>query len=96
MPYLPFADYVMRNFPRIKFSGGLKVVSVPYENVCFIGRYSLKASINDIINNDAAAVQEASVQIKILIKYQNKFEELAFTYTKQLSLHELAIKTKVV
>ncbi|KAK6897525.1 Antiviral helicase SKI2 [Candida tropicalis] len=92
LPYLPFADYVMRNFPRIKFSGGLKVVSVPYENVCFIGRYSLKASINDIINNDAAAVQEASVQIKILIKYQNKFEELAFTYTKQLSLHELAIK----
>lgn len=92
LPYLPFADYVMRNFPKIKFSGGLKVVSTPYENVCFIGRYSLKASINDIINNDAAAVQEASTQIKILTKYQNNFEELAFTYTKQLSLHDLAVE----
>ncbi|KAL6450075.1 SKI2 Antiviral helicase SKI2 [Candida maltosa Xu316] len=96
LPYVPIPEYVANNFPKIKFSGGLKVVSVPYENICFIGRYSLKASINDLINNDTAAVEEASVQIKILTKYQNNFQELAFKFTSQLSLHDLAIeKTKL-
>ena len=71
LPYVPIRDYITKNFPKIKFSGRLRVVLVPYENICFIGRYSLKTSVNSIINNEKSAVQEASEQIKILTKYQN-------------------------
>ena len=92
LPYVPIRDYITKNFPKIKFSGRLRVVLVPYENVCFIGRYSLKTSINSIINNEKSAVQEASEQIQILTKYQNSFEELAFKFTRQLSLHDLTVE----
>lgn len=92
LPYVPIRDYITKNFPKIKFSGRLRVVLVPYENVCFIGRYSLKTSVNSIINNEKSAVQEASEQIQILTKYQNSFEELAFKFTRQLSLHDLTVE----
>ncbi|KAG7660967.1 SKI2 [[Candida] subhashii] len=90
LPYIPHSQYMMKNFSKIKFNGRLRSVSVPYENIQFIGRYSLKVHMADIIANHPGQVQEASVQIKLVTRYQNNFEEMHLGAAQQLSLHELA------
>ncbi|EGW33889.1 uncharacterized protein SPAPADRAFT_133625 [Spathaspora passalidarum NRRL Y-27907] len=89
LPYIPIPTYINANFPKIVFSQGFRIASVPYEQITFVGKYSLRTPMNDIIANIPEAIQEASVAIKLICKYQNRFEEQDFKQVAQLSLHGL-------
>ncbi|RLV92392.1 Antiviral helicase SKI2 [Spathaspora sp. JA1] len=89
LPYIPIPTYITANFPKIVFSQGFRLVSVPYEQISFVGKYGLRTSMSDIIANVPSAILEASVAIKMICKYQNRFEEQDFKQVAQLSLHGL-------
>ncbi|CUM67469.1 uncharacterized protein PRCAT00005165001 [Priceomyces carsonii] len=96
LPYIPIQNYLLNFFKKIKFSGSLKVDSIPFQNVNFIARYAMKAQIKDVLQNLPPAVKEASEQIKIILRLQNKWEEVKFSQVTQLSLHELLEKKKLL
>lgn len=88
LPYIPYKPYLTKWMKPIKYSGGLRVEAVPFNKICFISRYSMKARINKVLNNEKTAVNEAIDQINVIIKFQYKLEELEFLQAIQLSLHE--------
>ncbi|EDK44929.1 antiviral helicase SKI2 [Lodderomyces elongisporus NRRL YB-4239] len=92
LPYVPIPGYLQRVFPKIRYNEGLKAVTVPYEHVIFIGRYSLKTPMFEVLDNKQEAVKEAGNQIGIISRLQNHFEESAFKHTKQLTLHDLCVQ----
>lgn len=89
LPYIPIKTYLRNNFTKIKYGGGLKVVTVPYENVNFISRLALKGSMSAIIENKREAVVQAEEEINSALWFQNKLDEMSFNNTKQISLHDL-------
>lgn len=88
LPYIPHLPYLSKWMKPIKYSGGLRVEAVPFDRICFVSRYSMKARINKVLNNDKTAVNQAIEQINVIIKFQYKLEELEFYQAIQLSLHE--------
>lgn len=92
LPWIPHSYYLSHFMKKMVFSGSLRIESVPYNNIGFIGRYFLKANIKSILQNDSKVIAEAVEQIQILLKFQNKWDEVGFYQATQLSLHELLEK----
>lgn len=92
LPYLPIRSYLLKNFAKIKYSGGLKVVSVPYENINFICRYALRVSMNGIVENKHEEIKQAEEQITSILGLQNRLDEISFNQTKQISLHDMCVE----
>lgn len=92
LPWIPHTYYLTHMMKKMVYSGSLRIESVPYTKVGFIGRYSLKASIKGILQNDSKTISEAVDQIQLLLKFQNKWDEIGFYQATQLSLHELLEK----
>lgn len=88
LPYLPIRHY-LTHLKKIHFCGGLRVEAVSPENIHFLCRYTLKASITDILENKREAIVEATSQIETLLRFQNKWEELLFHGATQVSLYDL-------
>lgn len=89
LPYIPFKTYLKKFFEKIKFKGDLRVDSVPYTSIRFLSRYTLRTKIKDIIQNDFEAVQEATEQISLVVRFQHKWEQAQLTQATQLSFHEI-------
>ncbi|CAK7896068.1 antiviral helicase Ski2p [[Candida] anglica] len=96
IPWFPLKQYTSRLFPKMTTVKNLKVVLVPYENVNFLGRYALRVNIQGIIQNQKELVDEAIKQIQTLIKFKDKWEEIGFYQSTQLSLHELLEQKKLI
>lgn len=92
MPWLPLRSYLSKYFSKLKQVKHLKVVLVPYTKINFIGRYALRVNIQGIIKNDKELVAEAIKQIETLITFKDKWEEVGFYQSTQLTLHELLEK----
>lgn len=91
LPYLPLPLHP--HFPKIKFCGNLRVVLVPFDRVHFCSRYALKALINDVLENNTAAIKSVSEEISWLLRLQNKWQELSFDgKVSKLVLYELQLK----
>ncbi|KAK6463437.1 NUC185 domain-containing protein [Scheffersomyces coipomensis] len=91
-PFIPHKTYLKNNFKKIKYSGNLRVESVPYNKVVFICRYGLKSSISDILRNDTEVVNEAVNHIKVLLKFQFQWEELELGKSASINLHNTVIE----
>lgn len=87
-PFIPFKKF-LSPFKKIKYSGELKVELVSFENITFISKFSLKASIKDILQNNSQAISEANEQITLILRFVTKWEEVALSRVNQLSLHEV-------
>lgn len=96
MPWIPHPSYLSKYTKKMNYSGSLRVESVPYNKISFIGRYSMKANIKSILQNDKQAISEAIDQIQVLLKFQNKWDEVGFYQATQLSLHELLERKKPI
>lgn len=96
LPYLPHRPYLSKWMKPIKYSGGLRVEAVPYKKVNFVSRYMMKARINGVLNNNAETVAEAIEQIRVIIQFQYKLEELGFYQAIQVSLHDMLNKKKEI
>ena len=96
MPWIPLRSYTSKNFPKMKTVKNLKVVLIPYHQVHFVGRYALRVNINGIIQNQPELVEEAIKQITTLVNFKDKWEEIGFYQSTQLSLHELLEKKKAI
>lgn len=94
LPYVPYKPYLQKSMKLIKFRGNLKVEAVPYNKINFISRYSLKARIQGILQDNKESVNEAIEQIKVVIRFQSKLEEVGFNQTILVSLHEILEKKK--
>ncbi|KAI5970688.1 SKI2 [Candida margitis] len=92
LPYIPIRSYLIKNFAKIKYHGGLKVVSVPYESVNFICKYTLKVSMNAVIENKPDEVKKAEELIHSILWHQKELEEISFNQTRQISLHDLCVE----
>lgn len=95
-PYIPVPSYLALAIPKIVFSGSLTVESIPWTSVNFLCRYSLKAHIKGILQNNKESIKEAVDQIRVILKLQNKWEEADFYQAIQLSLHELLEKRSAI
>ncbi|KAG5420350.1 SKI2 [Candida metapsilosis] len=89
LPFIPNREYLVKNYPKIKYNGGLRVVSVPYESIIFICKYALKAHMAGIIENKKEEVKQAEEQINSAIGFQNRLQEVSFAQTKLVSLHDM-------
>ncbi|KAK6453774.1 NUC185 domain-containing protein [Scheffersomyces xylosifermentans] len=89
MPFLPIHAYSYKHFKKIKYEEGLRVESVPYEKIGFICKYAIKTSILKVLENDTRTIREFGEQVKLLLHFQNEMEELAFSETGHITLHEL-------
>lgn len=89
LPYLPIRSYLTTHFPKPKFGGKLRVEGVAMDAISFIGRYTLKALLNRVVENDKDAVEQAEQEISALLRYFTKWEELKLSKASQLSLHDL-------
>ncbi|KAI5964427.1 SKI2 [Candida theae] len=92
LPYIPIRDYLVNNFAKIRYGGGLKVVSVPYESVQFICKYALKVPIGRVVENNSEDVKQAEEQIRLILRSQNRLDEISFAQTNQISLHDMCVE----
>jgi antiviral helicase SKI2 len=88
LPYLPVKGY-LEHMKKIQFNGGLRVEAVALENIHFLCRYALKASMTGILENNNESIQEAKSQIELILRLQNKWEELLFHGATQVALYDL-------
>lgn len=90
LPYIPLKP-ILRYFSDISFEGKLKVDTIECTQVTFLGRYSLKADLTKVLRNDAEEVSKTNEQIKLLLKFVKKWEELKLSKAK-LALHDEIVK----
>lgn len=96
LPWLPDAAYLRKFMKRMVYSGSLRIESVPYSRICFLGNYVLKSNIKSILQNDSDAISDAEARISRILKAQNQWEEFEFQLVTQLSLHELLESKRIL
>lgn len=89
LPYFPSTLYLQKNMKEIRYCGKLRLTSVPYHRVQFASKYSSKFSIQGLLKNDVEAVREIEESFKLIIRFQYRLMQVAFSQAVQLSLHEL-------
>lgn len=92
LPYVPVKQYIRNTRPKIRYSGGLRTTSVPFENVQFVSSFALRVNMRKILSNKKEDVEEAEEIIEKIMDLQLYWFELEFQKAVQLSLHELVNK----
>lgn len=92
LPYVPVSQYLKSTRPEIRYSGGLRTTSVPFENVQFVSSFALRVNMRKILSNKKEDVKEAEGIIERIMHLQLFWYELEFQKAVQLSLHELVNK----
>lgn len=96
IPYVPDRSFLKATMESITYNGDLRMTSVSYEQIQFVSRYRLKASLKLVIQNDKEAIKETEEAIKSVIRFQYKLNEVLYDQEMHLSLHELIAEKNAI
>lgn len=98
IPFLSqIENFVKKNFTKIVYNGGLKVVQVPLANIQLVCRVTANARIFDVLRSDPDAVKQLIQELELFLRFQSKLAEPSNSNFASLKLHEaLQEREKIV
>lgn len=90
IPYLGQASKFMQtNFTKMKFSGDFHTREVPLTSIELVCRAGAKVRINEVLRNNKEEISQLEENLKILLRFQHKFQEVDWNEFATLKLHEM-------
>jgi len=90
IPYLTqITGFVKKYFTKIVYKGNIHIREVSISDIELLCRFSLKASLNAILQSDQDEIKTMTDQLQILLRFQYKLEEIDWKKFATLKLHEL-------
>lgn len=88
LPYIPIKKYLTKNFPKIQCDGKFEIEAVEIEAVVFISPYKLRAFMQDILRNQASAIDTTKKQIMEFVKSFPYWKPIQLDKSVPFSMHE--------